>query len=208
MAVTWEPLVRSISNLEKAHPGVPGNIPVRGTQISTLPVQFVNCLPFVAPHKFLAIPAVHLSIIPAISVCLSVCMWPPFLVDRRSDLIETCQEYCRGPADVPFWGLISIGRAVPKLRPFTCQPMTGHGAMTSRMTSQLMFIYLFLHDWRHNSSSSSFGITSQSTLGTWVCAFSRFDIVLHPFQLFPKCFPRVWKLFFFPRFELIVQIIN
>ena len=23
------------------------------------------------------------------------------------------------------------------------QPMTGHGAMTSRMTSQLMFIYLF-----------------------------------------------------------------
>ena len=27
MAVTWEPLVRLISNLEKAHPRVPGNIP-------------------------------------------------------------------------------------------------------------------------------------------------------------------------------------
>jgi len=27
MAVTWEPLVRSISNLEKAHPRGPGNIP-------------------------------------------------------------------------------------------------------------------------------------------------------------------------------------
>ena len=64
--------------------------------------------------------------------------------DRRSDLIETCQGYCRGPADVPFQGLISIRRAIPKLRPFTCQPMTGHGAMTSRMTSQLMFIYLFI----------------------------------------------------------------
>ena len=42
-------------------------------------------------------------------------------------------------------------------------------------------------------------MTSQSTLGTRVCSFSRFDIVLHPFQLFPKCFPR---------FELIVQIIK
>ena len=27
MAVTWEPLIRLISNLEKAHPRVPGNIP-------------------------------------------------------------------------------------------------------------------------------------------------------------------------------------
>ena len=51
-----------------------------------------------------------------------------------SDLIETCQEYCWGPADVPFQGLILIGQAVPKLRPFICQPMTGHGAMTSRLT--------------------------------------------------------------------------
>ena len=49
--------------------------------------------------------------------------------------------------------------------------MTGHGAMTSWITSQLMFIYclFFLHDWRHNSSSSSFDMTSQLTLGTWVC---------------------------------------
>ena len=27
MAITWEPLVRLISNLEKAHPRVPSNIP-------------------------------------------------------------------------------------------------------------------------------------------------------------------------------------
>ena len=27
MAITWEPLVRLISNLEKAHPQGPGNIP-------------------------------------------------------------------------------------------------------------------------------------------------------------------------------------
>ncbi len=91
---------------------------------------------------------IYLSIIPAISVCVSVCLYvcmrPQFLDDRRSDRIETCQEYCRGPADVPFRGLISIGRAVPKLRPFICRPMTRHGAMTSRMTSQLMFIYLFI----------------------------------------------------------------
>ena len=130
-------------------------------------------------------------------MCLSVCLRPPFLDDRRSDLIETCQEYCRGPADVPFRGLISIGRAVPKLRLFICRPMTRHGAMTSRMTSQLMFIYLFLNDWRHNSSSSSFDMTSQLTLGTWVCAFSRFDIILlHPFQLFPMCFPSYGNLWY------------
>ena len=42
----------------------------------------------------------------------------PFLDNHWSDLIETCQEYCRGPRDVPFQGLILIGRAVPKLRPF------------------------------------------------------------------------------------------
>ena len=55
-----------------------------------------------------------------VCVCVSVCLRLPFLDDRRSDLIETCQEYCRGPADVPFQGLILIGRAVPKLRPFYC----------------------------------------------------------------------------------------
>ena len=52
--------------------------------------------------------------------------------------------------------------------------------------SQVMAIYLpnQWQDtvlWRHNSSSL-FDMTSQLTLGTWVCAFSRFDIVLlHPF---------------------------
>ena len=72
-------------------------------------------------------------------VCVSVCLRSPFLDDHRSDLIETSQEYCRGPADVPFQGLILIGQAVPKLRPFIYQPMTGHGAMTSRVSSQFFF---------------------------------------------------------------------
>ena len=56
-----------------------------------------------------------ISIYNSSNMCVCV-----FVCDRRSDLIETCQEYCRGPADVPFRGLISIGRTVPKLRPFYC----------------------------------------------------------------------------------------
>ena len=42
------------------------------------------------------------SIYNSSNLCLSVCMRPPFHDDLQSDLIETCQEYCRGPADVPF----------------------------------------------------------------------------------------------------------
>ena len=84
----------------------------------------------------------YLSIIPAISVCVSVCLYvclrPLFLDNHWSDLIETCQEYCWGREDVRFQGLILIGQAVPKLRPFIYQPMTGHGAMMSRLTSQLI----------------------------------------------------------------------
>ena len=198
---------------------------------------------------------IHLSIIPAISVCVSVCLYatavsrrPPgrshwnlpgmllgthgcafsrFDIDRTSGsqvtaiylstndktrcydvtndvtinvylfifyyffcTIETCQEYCWGPTDVPFRGLILIGQAVPKLRSFICRPMTRHGAMISRMTSQLMSIYLFIFA----------RLTSQFFFFVWydvtgplflTGAFSRFDIVLHPFQLFPKCIPSV-----------------
>ena len=62
----------------------------------------------------------NLCVCVCLFVCLSVCLRPPFLDDRRSDLIETCKEYCRGPPDVPFRGFISIGQAVPKLRPFYC----------------------------------------------------------------------------------------
>ena len=154
--------------------------------------------------------AVHRSIIPAICVCvcLCVCLRPPFLDDRRSDLIETCQEYCRGPADVPFRGLISIGRAVLKLRPFTCQPMTGHGAMTSWMTSQLIFNYFCMIDvtilllrlvWRHNRRWGPEYVPFQGLISSSsVSAVS---------QVFPKCFPR-FESCFIPRFELIVQIIN
>ena len=63
----------------------------------------------------------YLSIIPAISVCLSVCLWPLFLDNHWSDLIETCQVYCWGPVDVSFQGLILIGQVVPKLWPFIYQ---------------------------------------------------------------------------------------
>ena len=125
-----------------------------------------------------------------VSVCLSVCMRPQFLDDRRSDLIETCQEYCRGPADVPFWGLISIGRAVPKLRPFICRPRTRHGAMTSRMTSQLMFIYLFIYFctiditilllrlvWRHNRRWGPEYVPFQSLISFFLIHFSCFPSV-------------------------------
>jgi len=45
---------------------------------------------------------------------------------------------------VPFQGLILIGQVVPKLWPFIYQPMTGHGAMTSRLTSQFFLFYLFI----------------------------------------------------------------
>ena len=66
---------------------------------------------------------INLSIIPAIclSVCLSVCLWPLFLDNHWSDLIETCQVYCWGPEYVPFQGLILIGQVVPKLWPFIYQ---------------------------------------------------------------------------------------
>ena len=78
------------------------------------------------------------------SVCVSVCVSATAV--SRQPLVrsnETCQEYCRGPEDVPFQGLILIGQAVPKLRPFICKPITGHGAMTSRMTSQwFLFFYM------------------------------------------------------------------
>ena len=108
---------------------------------------------------------------------MCVCLRPPFLDDHRSDLIETCQEYCWGPADVRFQRLILIGQAVPKLRPFICQPMTRHGAMTSRMTSQWRFIYLFIiiifFAWLTVRSHWNLpGILP----GPRGCAFSRFHI--------------------------------
>jgi len=77
-------------------------------------------------------------------VCMCVCLRPPFLDKHWSDLIETCQEYCWGPEDVPFQGLKLIGQAVPTLGPFIYQPMTGHGAMTSRVSSQSQFFFSFL----------------------------------------------------------------
>ena len=71
--------------------------------------------------------------------------FPMIPSDGRHDVIgnlciETCQVYRWGPEYVPFQGFILIGQVVPKLWPFIYQPMTGHGATTSRITSQLMFI--------------------------------------------------------------------
>ena len=85
----------------------------------------------------------NLCVSVCLSVCLYVCLRPLFLDNHWYDLIEPCQEYCWGPEYVPFQGLILIGQAVPKLRPFICQPMTGHGAMTSRMTSQCFLFFIF-----------------------------------------------------------------
>jgi len=79
----------------------------------------------------------HLSIIPAISVCVSVCLsvcLSATAVSRLSVCLYATAVSRRppvrsdwnlpgilqGPSDVPFRGLISIGRAVPKLRPFHC----------------------------------------------------------------------------------------
>uniref|UniRef100_A0A8C4Q1G4 Unc-45 myosin chaperone A n=1 Tax=Eptatretus burgeri TaxID=7764 RepID=A0A8C4Q1G4_EPTBU len=57
---------------------------------------------------------------------------------------------------MPFQGLILIGQADPKLRPFIYQPMTGHGAMSSQ------FIFLFFartanHVWARTYSHAPTG---------------------------------------------------
>ena len=143
----------------------------------------------------------YLSIIPAISVCVSVymcvCLRLPFLDDRWSDLIETCQEYCRGRADVPFQGLIWIGRVVPRLRTFICQPMTGHGAM-SRMTSQLMFIYLFIYFARLTSQFFFFFVWYDITIDAGDLSMCLFKVWYRSSSIsaVSQVFPKVWKLFF------------
>ena len=43
-----------------------------------------------------------------VSVCMCMCLRPPFLDNHWSNLIETCQEYCWGPEDVRFQGLILL----------------------------------------------------------------------------------------------------
>ena len=66
-----------------------------------------------------------------------------FLDDHCSDLIETCQVYCWGPVDVPFQGLILIGQWFPSYGHLFTKPMSGHGALTSRLTSQFFFFFSF-----------------------------------------------------------------
>ena len=86
------------------------------------------------------------SIIPAISLC--VCVWPLFLDNHCSDLIETCQVYCWGPEYVHFQGLILIGQVVPKLWPFIYQTNDRTRWYDVTMTSQsFFFFFLFLHIW-------------------------------------------------------------
>ena len=151
MAVTWEPLVRLISNLEKAHPRVPHNIPgkfqwdrtsgcretvVADTHTDTQAGSrhgwsLHNCILVI---QFLTDRAEYFFIFfCTIDVTILLLLRLVWHHNRRC-----------GPEYVPFQGLILIGQAVPKLRSFICQPMSRHGAMTSRMTSQLMFIYLFI----------------------------------------------------------------
>ena len=85
------------------------------------------------------------SIIPAISVCVSVCLRPLFLDNHWSDLIETCQVYCWGPVDVAFQGLILIRQVVPKLWPFIYQTndRTRCYDVTIDVTILLLFFFFF-----------------------------------------------------------------
>ena len=74
------------------------------------------------------------------NLCLSV-----FLDNHWSDIIETCQVYCWGPVDVPFQGLISLFfirfSCFPSYGHLFTKPMTGHGVMTSQLTSQFFFFF-------------------------------------------------------------------
>ena len=81
------------------------------------------------------------------SVCLSVCLWPLFLDNHWSDLIETCQVYCWWPECVPFQGLILIGQVVPKLWPFIYQ--TNDRTRCYDVTIDVTILILRLI-WRHN----------------------------------------------------------
>ena len=104
-----------------------------------------------------------------VSVCLSVC-------DRRFSTTAgpIWLKLARNIAGAPFLCLFKVWYQSDKWFPSYGHLSVNqwHGAMMSRMMSQ-------------------------STLGTWLSAFSKFDIVLpHPFQLFPKCFPRFESCFF------------
>ena len=74
---------------------------------------------------------------------LSVCLRPLFLDNHWSDLIETCQEYCWGPVDVPFQGSILIGQVVPKLWPFIYQ--TNDRTRCYDVTIDVTSVLCFLH---------------------------------------------------------------
>ena len=158
------------------------------------------------------------------SVCLFVCLRPPFLDDRRSDLIETCQEYCRGPGDVPFRGLISIGRAVPKLRPFYCFLQCWKGVYMAAESVvppfhliMPFFPKLIITRWPPVRSDWNLpGILP----GTRGCAFSRFDInrmsgsqvpaILLLFSVLERCIYGSWRCrsTFSPYHAIFSQINN
>ena len=93
-------------------------------------IIFMRCLQVKVQHHGCACVCVCLCVCVSVClcVCVSVCLWPLFLDNHWSDLIETCQVYCWRPEYVPFQGLILIGQVVPKLWPFIYQPMTGHVA--------------------------------------------------------------------------------
>ena len=88
---------------------------------------------------------VCLCVCVSVCVCLCVCLWPLFLDNHWSDLIETCQVYCWGPEYVRFQGLILIGQVVPKLWPFIYQTndRTRCYDVTIDLTILLFFFFSF-----------------------------------------------------------------
>ena len=83
--------------------------------------NFFFCTHVRARTSLSIIPAICVCVCACVRACLCLCLWPLFLDNHWSDLIETCQIYCWGPEYVPFQGLISIGQVVPKLWPFIYQ---------------------------------------------------------------------------------------
>ena len=120
-----------------------------------------------------------LSIIPAISVCLSVCL----------SVCVSATAVSRQPLVQSNWNLprISLGTRGCAFSRFDINRTSSSQVTAIYLSTNdrtqcydvtidvTILFFFFLHDWRHNSSSS-FDMTSQLTLGTWVYAFSRFDI--------------------------------
>ena len=126
-----------------------------------------------------------LSIIPAVcvSVCLFVCLRPLFVDNHWSDLIETCQEYCWDPVDVPFQGLILIGQVVPKLWSFIYQTndRTRCYDVTIDVTILVFFFFLFFCTYGHARTGPHVRAReSEGTACVVVVSGMRFEMFFSP----------------------------